>query len=163
MYEEHFLRRAIALSCTAIDRPGTEPFAAVVVKDRAIIGEGLNHAAARFDPTAHGETEAIRDACRRLGRLSLAGCDLYTSCEPCALCVAAIRIAGIETVYFAASLAASEQALAGLPRPGDVAALRADCAVPIGQGSITAAQALEAEALPAITAWAAQARRGARG
>lgn len=160
MYEERFLRRAIALSCEAIDRPGTEPFAAVVVKDGAIVGEGLNHAAARLDPTSHGETEAIRDACRRLGTLSLAGCDLYTSCEPCALCVAATHVAGIGRVFYAASLAGSEAALAGLPRPGDVATLRRDAGLPIGQGSIPATQALEAEAeaLRVLRRWAAVAR-----
>ncbi len=163
MFEERFLRRAIALSCDAVDRPGTEPFAAVVVRGGIIVGEGLNHAAARFDPTSHGETEAIRDACRRLGTLSLAGCDLYTSCEPCALCVAAIHVVGIRQVFYAASLAASEAALTGLPRPGDIAALRAACAVPIGQGGVPARQALEAEALPALTAWAARQRRAAGG
>lgn len=76
MLDERFLRRAIALPCSAIGRPGSEPFAAVVVKDGAIVGEGLNHAAAHHDPTSHGETEATRDACRRLGILSLAGCGL---------------------------------------------------------------------------------------
>src|SRR3954468_13609495 len=99
MYDETFMRRALALSARALDTPGTEPFGAVVVKDGAIVGEGFNHSVAHFDPTSHGEIEAIRDACRKLETVSLAGCDLYTSCEPCALCAAAMHIAGIGRLY----------------------------------------------------------------
>ena len=103
MYQEQFMKRAIALSAQALQTPGTEPFAALVVKDGAVVGEGFNHSVAHFDPTSHGEIEAIRDACRKLQTVDLGGCDLYTSCEPCALCVAAMRIAGIGQLYYAAS------------------------------------------------------------
>src|SRR5918998_5311713 len=128
MDDDRFLRRAIALSAQAAATPGSEPFGALVVKDGQVVGEGFNRARARLDPTAHGETEAIRDACARLGTLDLTGCTVATSCEPCALCVAAMQIAGIGRVVYAAALADSARALAGVPkerrRGGDVAALR---------------------------------------
>ncbi len=65
MYDEKFMRRAIDISAQAIDKPGTRPYGAVVVKDGKVVGEGLNHAPAKFDPTSHGETEAIRNACQK--------------------------------------------------------------------------------------------------
>jgi guanine deaminase len=99
-----FMRRAIELSCTAVDRPGTQPYGAVIVKDGEIVGEGLNHAEAHFDPTSHGEVEAIRDACRKLKTTDLSGCELYTSCEPCILCVATMYWARIGKLYYAVSL-----------------------------------------------------------
>ena len=88
MYDEKFMRRAIELSAQAIDTPGARPYGAVVVKDGKIVGEGLNQSAKNFDPTSHGEVEAIRDACRNLKTTDLSGTDLYTSCEPCSVCVA---------------------------------------------------------------------------
>lgn len=90
MYEEAFMRRAVAISAEALTTPGTEPFGAVVVRDGRIVGEGINRSLQNFDPTSHGETEAIRDACRNLATVDLTGCELYTSCEPCPLCVAAM-------------------------------------------------------------------------
>lgn len=105
MYEERFMRRAIALSAEALTRPGCEPFAAVVVREGRIVGEGINRSLLAHDPTSHGEIEAIRDACRNLASVYLRGCELYSSCEPCALCVAAIEIAGIARLYYAAGLA----------------------------------------------------------
>src|SRR4051812_16898598 len=108
------MSRAIALSQQALQTPGTEPFGAVVVKNGLVVGEGFNHSRVHFDPTSHGEVEAIRDACRRLETVDLSGCDLYTSCEPCALCVAAMHISGIARMYYAASLAESGAAFEGL-------------------------------------------------
>ena len=87
MYDEKFMRRAIELSTQALDEPGARPYGAVVVKDGRIVGEGLNQSAKNFDPTSHGEVEAIRDACRNLKTTDLSGADLYTSCEPCSVCV----------------------------------------------------------------------------
>jgi tRNA(Arg) A34 adenosine deaminase TadA len=156
--DETFLRRAIALSAQAAATPGSEPFGALVVKDGQVVGEGFNRSRARLDPTSHGETEAIRDACARLGTLDLSGCALFSSCEPCALCVAAMEIAGIGRVVYAASLADSAAALAAVPRDkrrgGDVAALRREAGAPIGQGRIPARQALVAEAVAVLDAWA---------
>jgi len=87
MYDETFMRRAIALSEQALGEAGAGPFAAVIVRDGAIVGEGINRSRAKHDPTSHGEVEAIRDACGRLKTVDLSGCDLYTTCEPCTMCV----------------------------------------------------------------------------
>src|ERR1044072_1090203 len=103
MYDERFMRRAIALSEQALCEPGVGPFAAVVVRDGKIVGEGINRSRATFDPTSHGEVEAIRDACGRLKTIDLSGCDLYTTCEPCTMCVATMLIAGIGRMYYGAS------------------------------------------------------------
>jgi tRNA(Arg) A34 adenosine deaminase TadA len=160
MKEEAPMRRAIELSALALHSPGTEPFGAVVVKDGRIVGEGFNHALAQFDPTSHGEVEAIRDACRNLRTLDLSGCELYTSCEPCALCVAAMEIAGIAKLYYAATLEQSDQAFAGLSpaqrRPIDVAVLRAQAGAALGERRMPAEQRLSSEALAVLKAWAAQ-------
>ena len=106
--EEKFMARAIEIARESVDMPGTLPYGAVVVKDGEIIGEGLNRSGATFDPTSHGEVEAIRDACRRLSRTSLKGADLYTSGEPCSMCVATMYQVGIERLYYAG--AASDSA-----------------------------------------------------
>lgn len=164
IYEERFLQRAIALSARALDMPGTEPFGAVVVQNGQIVGEGFNHSLARFDPTSHGEIEAIRDACQRLQRVELRGCDLYTSCEPCALCVAAMHIAGIGRLFYAASLAESGAAFRGLSNaqrhPIDVEALRAEAGAPLGQRLLPSEQHLAPQAIEVLQTWA-EPRKGA--
>lgn len=104
---EDFMRRAIEIARESLNETGALPYGAVVVKDGEIIGEGLNRARGKSDPTSHGEVEAIRDACSRLGTPTLYGCDLYTSCEPCSMCVATMHIAGIERLYYASTLAES--------------------------------------------------------
>ncbi len=105
---EKFMVRAIEIARESVDTPGTLPYGAVVVKDGEIIGEGLNRSAAKCDPTSHGEVEAIRDACRRLSHTSLKGADLYTSGEPCSMCVATMYQVGIERLFYAG--AASDSA-----------------------------------------------------
>lgn len=97
---EALMRRAIELSRDGARRGDGGPFGAVVVRDGVIVGEGWNRVIATNDPTAHGEVEAIRDACRRLGTFSLAGCDLFTSAEPCPMCLAAIYWARIGRVFY---------------------------------------------------------------
>lgn len=101
---ERFMRRAIDIARQSIETPGTLPYGAVVVKGGDIVGEGLNRSRALNDPTSHGEVEAIRDACRRLGTHELTGCDLYTSCEPCPMCVATMHVAGIERLFYASTM-----------------------------------------------------------
>ncbi len=101
--QEKFMARAIQIARESVEAPGTLPYGAVVVMDGGIVGEGLNRAFANSDPTSHGEVEAIRDACRRLSRTSLEGADLYTSGEPCSMCVAAMYQVGIERLYYAGS------------------------------------------------------------
>ncbi|MFP6771269.1 MAG: nucleoside deaminase, partial [Alphaproteobacteria bacterium] len=105
---EKFMARAIEIAAESIDTPGTLPYGAVVVKDGEIIGEGLNRADGTFDPTSHGEVEAIRDACRKLSVTNLGGADMYTSGEPCSMCVATMYQAGIKRLFYAG--AASDSA-----------------------------------------------------
>lgn len=157
-YNEAFMRHAIEISAEALTTPGTEPFGAVVVRDGKIVGEGINRSLQNHDPTSHGETEAIRDACRKLGTVDLRGCDLYTSCEPCALCVAAMEIAGISRLYYAASMGQAGAALGTLPEavrfPIDVDRLRHECAHPIDQRHLPAMQAMAGDAADILEAWA---------
>lgn len=159
-YQIEFMQRAIELSAQALTAPGTEPFGAVVVRDGQIVGEGLNHSVAHFDPTSHGEVEALRDACRKLRTINLSGCEVYTSCEPCALCVAAMQIAGIGRLFYAATLAQSGEAFEGLSQtdrnPIDCDLLRAEAGAPIDMRRLPAAQRLAPEAIAVLKTWAAQ-------
>lgn len=97
---EALMRRAIELSRHGSRRGDGGPFGAVVVRDGGIVGEGWNRVIVTNDPTAHGEVEAIRDACRRLGTFRLSGCDLFTSAEPCPMCLGAIYWARIDRVFY---------------------------------------------------------------
>lgn len=95
------MRRAIALSLDMMRAGRGGPFGAIVVKDNQIIGEGYNKVTSTQDPTAHAEIVAIREACRTLGSFSLSSCEIYTSCEPCPMCLSAIYWARLERLYFA--------------------------------------------------------------
>ena len=95
-----FMSRAIELSIESVNN-GTGPFGAVVVKNEKIIAEGSNKVTSTNDPTAHGEIVAIREACKQLNNFSLSGCELYSSCEPCPLCLSAIYWARINKIYYA--------------------------------------------------------------
>lgn len=98
-----FLQVAIRLSRDKMDANEGRPFGAVVVQNGQIVGSGWNRVTSINDPTAHAEVEAIRDACRRLNTFSLVGCELYSSCEPCPLCLAAIYWSRVNSVYYAAT------------------------------------------------------------
>lgn len=102
LMHETFMQRTIEIARNSAGHPGCGPFAAVIVKDGRIIGEGYNQVTGLHDPTAHAEIVAIRSACHTLQAFSLAGCHLYSSCEPCPMCLGAIMWARIESVYFAA-------------------------------------------------------------
>ncbi len=95
-----FMDRAVELSRNNISCSGG-PFGAVIVKNDQIIAEGCNMVTRENDPTAHAEVVAIRDACKKLKTFDLSGCEIYTSCEPCPMCLAAIYWARLDTVYFA--------------------------------------------------------------
>ena len=95
-----FMTRAIELSVANINIGGG-PFGTVIVKDNKILSEGSNKVTSTNDPTAHGEIVAIRQACKNLNNFNLRGCDLYTSCEPCPMCLSAIYWAHIDKVYYA--------------------------------------------------------------
>ena len=94
------MSRAIELSIESVNN-GTGPFGAVIVKNEKIIAEGSNKVTSTNDPTAHGEIVAIREACKKLNNFSLNGCELYSSCELCPLCLAAAYWARINKIYYA--------------------------------------------------------------
>lgn len=156
-YNEAFMQRAIDLSRRALVEPGTEPFGAVVVRDGQIVGEGLNHSLAHFDPTSHGEIEALRDACRRLSTVDLTGADMYSSCEPCAMCVATMEVAGINRLFYAASMEQAGQAFANLTRaerhPIDVDKLRAAAGALVEDRVMLHEQHMDGEAADILAAW----------
>lgn len=101
--QQEFMREAIRLAEQGVARGDGGPFGAVVVRDGEVIGRGWNRVVSGNDPTAHAEINAIRDACARQGDFRLTGCELYTSCEPCPMCLAAIYWARIERVWYAAT------------------------------------------------------------
>ncbi|MFB2552427.1 nucleoside deaminase [Ensifer soli] len=156
-YNEDFMKRAVEISRRALSEPGTEPFGAVVVRDGRIVGEGLNHSAARFDPTSHGEVEAIRDACRRLETVDLTGADMYTSCEPCAMCVATMGVAGLSRLYYASSMEEAGRAFQTLTtaerHPIDVDRLRAAAGALVGDRDMPSEQHLAGAATEILDAW----------
>lgn len=100
MDHEKFMRRAIALSIENVNSGKGGPFAAVIVKDGDIIAEGTNVVTSSNDPTAHAEVTAIRNACKKVGDFQLHGCTIYTSCEPCPMCLGAIYWARPKAVYY---------------------------------------------------------------
>lgn len=98
-----FLREAIRLSLDRMKSNEGGPFGAVVVRGNDVIGRGWNRVTSTNDPTAHAEIVAIRDACSQLKSFALAGCDLYTSCEPCPMCLAAVFWSRMNRIYYAAT------------------------------------------------------------
>ena len=95
-----FMKRAIELSLESVNKSGG-PFGCIIVKENKIVAEGFNKVTSSNDPTAHGEIVAIREACKNLNTFTLAGCELYSSCEPCPMCLSAIYWARIGKIYYA--------------------------------------------------------------
>ena len=99
--KKEFMRKAIELSLIGSqDGIGQGPFGAIIVKDGKIVGQGHNKVLSDNDPTAHAEVVAIRDACHNLGTVELQDCEIYTSCEPCPMCLSAIYWAKIGKIYY---------------------------------------------------------------
>ena len=98
--KNRFMSRAIELSIESV-KSGGGPFGSVIIKNNEIISEGMNRVTKNNDPTAHGEIVAIRNACKNLNDFSLKGCELYTSCEPCPMCLSAIYWSRIDKIYYA--------------------------------------------------------------
>ena len=98
--KNEFMKRAIELSIESVNKGGG-PFGCVIVKDEKIISEGSNKVTSSNDPTAHGEIVAIRSACKKLNNFSLKDCELYSNCEPCPMCLAAIYWARVDKIYYA--------------------------------------------------------------
>lgn len=101
---DRYMQMAIDEARTGIEHGDGGPFGAVVVKDGEVIGRGHNRVLGHHDPTAHGEVEAIRDACGRLGTHDLTGCDIYTTGEPCHMCLCACLWANIRRVYYGCTI-----------------------------------------------------------
>jgi tRNA(Arg) A34 adenosine deaminase TadA len=142
-----FLRRAISLATENVVTGRGGPFAAVIVRDGKIVGEGVNTVTSSHDPTAHGEVNAIRAAAKALGTFMLAGCELYTSCEPCPMCLAAAYWARIDAIYYGAS--AADAARAGF----DDAFLYEELRKDHDARSIPSTQLLGDEAWASFAAW----------
>jgi tRNA(Arg) A34 adenosine deaminase TadA len=144
-----FLRRAIALATENVLLGTGGPFGAIIVREGRILGEGVNTVTDSHDPTAHGEVNAIRAACKALGTFSLAGCQLYTSCEPCPMCLAAAYWARIDGLYYGAS--AADAARAGFDDAFLYDELRKDQSA----RTLPATQLLGDEAWSSFAAWIA--------
>ena len=97
--DRKFMRQAIDLSIENV-RNGGGPFGAVIVRNGEVVATGVNNVVPHCDPTAHAEVSAIRKACQRVGDFKLDGCTIYTSCEPCPMCLSAIYWAGIERIFY---------------------------------------------------------------
>ena len=100
MDHKHYMQEAVTAALKGMQNNEGGPFGCVVVKDGKIIGKGNNKVTSTNDPTAHAEVTAIRDACKNLGSFQLEGCTIYTSCEPCPMCLGAIYWARPEKVYY---------------------------------------------------------------
>jgi guanine deaminase len=142
-----FMSRAIQLSVENVRSGRGGPFGAVLVKDGSILAEGVNQVTAANDPTAHAEVLAIRQACQKLGCFELKGCDLYTSCEPCPMCLGAIYWAHIDKVYFANLT--EDAAKIGF----DDSAIYKEIAQPRSGREIPMIQMMREDALAAFRAW----------
>jgi guanine deaminase len=142
-----FLRRAIQLATENVRSGKGGPFGAVIVCNGKIVGEGVNTVTSSNDPTAHGEVSAIRDATRRLGTFTLAGCELYTSCEPCPMCLAAAYWARIDAIFYGSS--AADAARAGFDDAFLYEEMRKDHAA----RSLPSSQLLGDEAWASFQAW----------
>jgi guanine deaminase len=145
-----FMRRAIALALENVRSGSGGPFAALIAKEDRILAEGTNRVTLRNDPTAHAEVVAIREACRVLADFQLTGCDLYTTCEPCPMCLGAIYWARPERVFFAAT--ASDAAAAGF----DDAFIYDELQTPSGERRIPMTELRRTEALVIFQEWLAK-------
>jgi len=105
-----FMQQAIALAVENVTSGRGGPFGAVIVKDGKVVATGANQVTATNDPTAHAEVTAIRNACTSLAAFQLEGCDIYTSCEPCPMCLAAIYWARCRTIYYGCTAEDAAQA-----------------------------------------------------
>jgi tRNA(Arg) A34 adenosine deaminase TadA len=144
-----FLRCAIVLATENVESGRGGPFGAVIVHGGTIVGEGANSVTAWHDPTAHAEVIAIRAAAQALGVFSLTGCELYTSCEPCPMCLAAAYWARLDVIYYGCS--AADAARAGF----DDAFLYEEMGKSPDQRALPAMQLLSGEAWASFAAWIA--------
>jgi tRNA(Arg) A34 adenosine deaminase TadA len=144
------MREAIRLSLSKMRQGKGGPFGAVVVRGNQIVGRGVNLVTSAHDPTAHAEIIAIRAACRRLNTFELSACEIYSSCEPCPMCLAAIYWARLRAVYYANTR--RDAARIGF----DDAFLYRQLRLPPARRKLPMKQALRSEALQAFAEWSAK-------
>jgi len=142
-----YMARAIELSLENVRSGRGGPFAAVVVKEGKVIAEGTNRVTSTNDPTAHAEIVAVREACRALNTFQLTGCEIYTTCEPCPMCMGAIYWARPARVYFAAT--AADAARFGF----DDSFIGQELQRPPAERKIPMTQMMPEEALAAFSLW----------
>ncbi|HVU28510.1 MAG TPA: nucleoside deaminase [Verrucomicrobiae bacterium] len=145
--KEKFMREAIRLSHSKMQKNCGGPFGAVVVRNGKIVGRGWNQVTSANDPTAHAEIAAIRDACKKLKTFRLDDCELYASCEPCPMCLAAIYWARFQKVYYANT----RKDAAKIEFDDDL--IYREVAKPVSRRKIPMKQFLRAEALKVFTEW----------
>jgi guanine deaminase len=148
-----FMQRAIALATENVTSGRGGPFGAVIVRDGEIVATGANLVTATNDPTAHGEIVAIRNACQMLGTFQLTGCHIYTSCEPCPMCLAAIYWARCEAIFYGSC--AADAAAAGF----DDAFLYGEMKLLLHQRKIPTVNLLPEQAISSFEAWRERAGR----
>src|SRR6185437_3254158 len=142
-----FMKKAIALATENVVSGAGGPFGAVVVRDGQIIATGTNQVTTTNDPTAHAEMVAIRAACKALGDFQLKGCVVYTSCEPCPMCLSALYWSRCDAIFFGNS--AADATAAGF----DDSFLYDEVAKPLGERSLSIKRLLGDEAMESFDAW----------
>jgi tRNA(Arg) A34 adenosine deaminase TadA len=148
--KERYMQEAIALSFEAMRSGAGCPFGAVIVREGQIIAKGMNKVMLHNDPTAHAEVVAIREACQQLQTPQLTGCEIYTSCEPCPMCLGALYWSGIHKVYFANTK--NDAAQAGF----DDAFIYEELKLDLPNRSSVFEQLCRSEALAAFEEWKAK-------
>jgi tRNA(Arg) A34 adenosine deaminase TadA len=150
MPDPRFMRRAIEISREQMNANQGGPFGAVIVKNGAVVAEGWNRVTSSNDPTAHAEVVAIREACRKLGDFSLSGCEIYATCEPCPMCLAAIYWARIDRIYYANSR--SDAARIGF----DDSRIYDEIALPMASRAVPMTRLLADDAAAVFAEWEAK-------
>jgi guanine deaminase len=145
--DERFMRMAIELATENVRSGIGGPFGAVVVKDGKVVATGVNLVTGTNDPTAHAEVTAIRRACRELETYELTGCEIYSSCEPCPMCLTAILWARCDALYFACT--AQDAAAAGF----DDSHFYEQVALPVGERELPTKNLMRGEGNAAFEAW----------
>jgi guanine deaminase len=148
MHDE-YLRRAIGLACENVRSGRGGPFGAVIVRGGEVVAEGVNLVTSSLDPTAHAEVCAIRAACRKLGSFELRGCAIYSSCEPCPMCLGAIYWARLDALYYAATR--EDAAAAGF----DDSLIYNEIPLPDGERSLRTSNLLRGEGGEPFRLWRA--------
>ncbi len=146
MTKEELMRKAIELSDENV-RNGGGPFGAVIVKDGKVVATGVNRVTANNDPTAHAEVSAIRNACKELKTFDLKGCEIYTSCEPCPMCLGAIYWAHIGKIYYGNTKTDAKNI------DFDDSFIYDELALPYGERKVPMEQLLREEAIHTFKAW----------